>query len=566
MTPRQTAPTIAFVLLLFASACTQDRPERAEAEILTIYSSLPLQGDSRPQSEDIVRAMEMALEENGGMAGDVRIEYVSLDDADPELGFWEPGQVEENARAAADDDTTIAYIGEFNSPASVYSIPILNEAGILQVSPSNTAVGLTRSDGAQPGEPDIYYPTGERTYGRVIPADHVQAGAIATWMRDHGCTSVFILNDGGPYGKPIADQVERNARDQGLDVLGNDPIDVDARSFSGPAGAVKESSADCFFFGGITQSRAPEVADEVANAVPGIAMFFADGVAESAFTNELDDKIAENVFITNPTLDPAAYPPSAQEFFEGFRSEHGRDPEPYAIYGYEAMSVVLDSIARAGGAAAATPEGRRAVISAFFQTTDRESVLGTYDIDPYGDPTLDTYGGFTVANGELVFDTVIEADVAEPTDGPSLDPGSVPGSSEPTGSPIEMTSLEGTWRSGKVTLEDIAKEFSEEEARTVFETNGASRYIINFLRLTGTRWHATVSVDGRPQEGAQEGSFEIDGDRIYMGEPGFEGTYTYRYVLDGDSLTIRLLESTAPPEDDVFQYAHYEAEPFVRVD
>src|SRR5688500_18053569 len=134
-------------------------PEDGGGGELVIYSSLPLQGDSRPQSEDVVNGMKLALEQKGGEAGGHKIKYVSLDDATASTDKWEPGQVSTNARKAVGDDNAIAYLGEFNSGASAVSIPIVNEAGILQVSPSNTYVGLTRSEGAEKGEPDKYYPT-----------------------------------------------------------------------------------------------------------------------------------------------------------------------------------------------------------------------------------------------------------------------------------------------------------------------------------------------------------------------------------------------------------------------
>jgi branched-chain amino acid transport system substrate-binding protein len=52
------------------------------------------------------------------------------------------------------DPTSIAYIGEFDSGASAISIPILNETQIAQISPSDTAIGLTRDGpGADLGEP-----------------------------------------------------------------------------------------------------------------------------------------------------------------------------------------------------------------------------------------------------------------------------------------------------------------------------------------------------------------------------------------------------------------------------
>src|ERR1700755_635818 len=174
---------------------------------LTIYSSLPLQGDSRPQSESVVNGEKMALEEAGGKVGKFTIKYVSLDDATAAAGKWDPGQTSADGRKAAQDPSTIVYLGEFNSGASAISLPITNEAGILQISPSNPYVGLTRSEGADKGEPDKYYPSGKRTFGRVVPADHIQAAAQVTYQKDNGCTKLYILNDKEVYGKGLADQV-----------------------------------------------------------------------------------------------------------------------------------------------------------------------------------------------------------------------------------------------------------------------------------------------------------------------------------------------------------------------
>jgi len=378
------------------------------ASELTIYSSLPLQGDSRPQSEDVVRGMKLALEQNGGKAGNIKIKYVSLDDSTASTGKWEPGQVSTNARKAIGDESTIAYLGEFNSGASAVSIPIINEAGILQVSPSNTYVGLTREQGADEGEPAKYYPTGERTYGRVVPADHIQAAAQVSYMKDQGCTNVYILNDKEVYGKGLATQVEQIAGEQDLEVLGNDGIDTKAANFRALADKVKGAGAGCFFFGGITQNKGVQVFKDVAAGSPDIKMFGPDGVAESPFTSKVGDSLEKNIFITNPTLDPKFYPPAAQKFFDEFEAKHGKKPEPYAIYGFEAMSITLQAI-EAAGDVKADKEGRAAVVEAFLNTKGRESVLGTYDIDENGDTTLSDYGGYKIEGGELVFDKVIKA-------------------------------------------------------------------------------------------------------------------------------------------------------------
>jgi branched-chain amino acid transport system substrate-binding protein len=69
------------------------------------------------------------------------------------------------------------------------------------------------------------------------------------------------------------------------------------------------------------------------------------------------------------------------------------------------MSVILDAIDRAAGAGTVD---RQAVVDAFFATSNRASVLGTYDIDAYGDTTLPDYGGFRVMGGEVVFDRILK--------------------------------------------------------------------------------------------------------------------------------------------------------------
>jgi branched-chain amino acid transport system substrate-binding protein len=395
-------------LSLGVAACGSDNnggSGSTGSNTLTIYSSLPLQGDSRPQSESVVNGEKLALEEAGGKVGKFTIKYVSLDDATAAAGKWDPGQTSADARKAAQDPSTIVYLGEFNSGASAISIPILNESNTLQISPSNTYVGLTRSEGADKGEPDKYYPAGKRTYGRVVPADHIQAAAQVTYQKDQGCKKTYILNDKEVYGKGIAVQVENIGKGQGLQIAGNDGIDTKAANFRSLATKIKSSGADCMFFGGITQNKGVQVFKDVNAANPTMKLFGPDGVAESAFATKLGSSVEKQTYITNPTLDPKLYPPAAQDFFAKFKEKFGNDPQPYAIYGYEAMKVALLAIQNAGDKG----NDKQAVIDAFFKIKDRDSVLGKYSIDENGDTTLSDYGADRVEGGKLVFDKVIKA-------------------------------------------------------------------------------------------------------------------------------------------------------------
>src|SRR5687767_9949117 len=161
-TPMRIACTLAVAsVALSPVASDAAAPAQTGQQRWTVYSSMPLQGAGRPQALAVVRGARLALEEAGGRAGVHSIRYVSLDNSTRRARVWMPVETSENARRAAQDESTVAYIGEFNSGASAISIPILNEVGFAQISPANTAVGLTRSGpGADLGEPDKYYPTG----------------------------------------------------------------------------------------------------------------------------------------------------------------------------------------------------------------------------------------------------------------------------------------------------------------------------------------------------------------------------------------------------------------------
>jgi len=151
---------------------------RVSGDTLTIYSSVPLHGASAVSGRAVIGGERIALQQVGGRVGRYRVVLRVLDDSTTQRGEWDPGQTTLDVRQAVRDRTTIGYIGELNSGASAISIPPLNRVGIPQISPTSTAVGLTQdAPGASPGEPQKYYPTGVRTFARVIPNDSVQAAA-----------------------------------------------------------------------------------------------------------------------------------------------------------------------------------------------------------------------------------------------------------------------------------------------------------------------------------------------------------------------------------------------------
>jgi branched-chain amino acid transport system substrate-binding protein len=403
------------VFALTVAACGDDDDDggggEAGGDTLNVYSSLPLQGASRPQTTAMVEGIRLALEEAGGKAGDYRIKYTSLDDSTAQAGTWTPEAASANARKVAQDDSAIAYIGEFNSGASAISIPILNEVPIAQVSPANTAVGLTSDEpGADEGEPEKYYPTGERHYLRIVPKDTIQGAALATLMKKDGCQTIYILNDKEVYGAGLSRNIESAAKEQGLEVAANEGIDPKAPNFRSQAASIRSAGADCFVFSGITANGAVQLYKDVSAAVPNAKLYGPDGVAESGFSDPAEGGIPPEVQaktkVTVATLSPDEYPPEGRKFFSQFEKKYGEpNPDPYAIYGYEAMDLILDTCKELGPDCS----DRQAMIDALFQTKGRKSVLGTYDIDENGDTTITDYGVYSIKGGELEFDQTVKA-------------------------------------------------------------------------------------------------------------------------------------------------------------
>jgi branched-chain amino acid transport system substrate-binding protein len=378
---------------------------------LTIYSSLPLQGTSRGQSTAVIQGEKLALSDlaPGGKLGKYTLKYVSLDDSTAQNpGTADEGQTAQNARKASSDASTILYLGEFNSGGSKVSIPILNKKGIPQISPSNTYVGLTTDDpGSEPGEPQKYYPTGKRTYARVVPRDTIQGAALVATMKEDGCKAVTLWNDGSTYGAGLARNIELSSKQGGLAVQDKQRTDKNAPNYRSLASGIK---SDCFLWSGVTGENGVQVFKDAASAAPNAKLYGPDGVAEAAFTDPKKGGIPANVGartkVTVATLGVKDLP-DAKPVVDAFTKKYGTAQiDPYAIYGYETMALGLDALKRAGS----NGNDREKVIEEIFNTKDRKSVLGTYSIDENGDTTLTDYGLYKIEGGQPTYEKKIVAD------------------------------------------------------------------------------------------------------------------------------------------------------------
>jgi len=395
-------------LILALAGCANDTPDdggpKDGPRTLTIYSSLPLHGPDRERSRDMVNAIKLALQESGGKIGALSITYVSLDSSTAEDDGWTSDRVLDNARTAVRDLNAIAYIGDFESAATALSLPLTNEGHVLQVSPSSTYDGLTRPGSRRPAEPQRFYPSGLLTFGRVVPADHVQASALVGYMKAEGVRTLAMLADRDLYGAGLADQIEKAAERQDIRVADLGRINARTRDLGDPAKDVAAAGADAFLFAGDGRSGAARVFSAVANAAPSLLLFGPAAVDDDPAVQALPSAIQRRMRLTSPLLPLRLLPRSARAFDQRFTKTFGRRPVPDALQAYAAAGAVLDSIRAAG----LKGNDRRAVTDAFFAMRDHPSVLGMYSIDRYGDTSLSTFAGNRLSGGSLVLDKVLK--------------------------------------------------------------------------------------------------------------------------------------------------------------
>jgi branched-chain amino acid transport system substrate-binding protein len=400
-------------LAAVVSACGSSSKSGGSATVsgstLTIYASVPLQGGSGDQGKAIENGAAIAVSQIGGKIGKYTINYKKLDDSLASTGAADEGKASQNARTTVSDKSAVGYVGDYNSGISKVTIPILNQGGVMQISPSNTYVGLTSTaPGHEPGEPDKYYPTGKRTYARVVPIDTVQAAALLLQMKSDGCKAVTVWNSKSTYSAGLATNVQQESSKAGIKVAGNVGYDPKAANYRSLAANV---NTDCFLSTGEIEQNANQGLKDVAAVKPNVKIYESDGDCLNASadpTKGVPTVVAPRFKCSIATLDPKSFGPDGKKFFDQYaKTYHTASPDPYAIYGYESMKLILDAI-KTASANGTKSISRQDVVNEVFKTKNRNSVLGTYSINSDGDTSLTDYGVYVIKGGKLTFDKVVK--------------------------------------------------------------------------------------------------------------------------------------------------------------
>lgn len=162
---------------LVAAGCGQADQGDGEA-VVTVYVSAPKDGPAELAGRGVVQGARLALAGAGHHAGGVRVEGYYMDASQPpghglvvqpvpKVRRFDSVAAAANARMAVEDSTSIAYIGELDSGASRTSVPITNQAGLLQVAPGSGASDLVRAETFNDDVPEEVQTSGRRTFAQL---------------------------------------------------------------------------------------------------------------------------------------------------------------------------------------------------------------------------------------------------------------------------------------------------------------------------------------------------------------------------------------------------------------
>jgi branched-chain amino acid transport system substrate-binding protein len=372
----------------------------ATGEIIKIAVDLPVSGGDATDGIPTRNGMQLAIDQ-ANKAGGVTVagktymlEMFPLDDVPPGGQSFDPAQGAKNVDSYIADADVMVMLGPFNSSVAKAQMPKLNQAGLCNISPANTNETLTKPEF---GETANLRPTGKVTYFRVVTTDDIQGPAEADYAYNKlGFKKVYILDDTTTYGKGIADNFERQFKQNGGEVLGHEGVPKGTTDYSSILTKIAALKPDLLYYGGTSSNNIPLARKQMKSAGLTIPLMGGDGIKDLEYINvagpDANGSYASVAAVNVETL------AEAKQFIEdykaaGFKEELGA----YSGPGYETANIAIDALKRA------TSKSREAVCEALRNTKEFKGVLGTTTFDENGDTSNKVISFYEVKDGKWVF-------------------------------------------------------------------------------------------------------------------------------------------------------------------
>ena len=353
---------------------------RVEAgEEIQIRSLNAISGDVAFLGLPNQRGVEQAIEDFGQINGfDVSM-GAGLDD----LCSADGGQAA--AQTIVADEQVIGVIGTSCSGAATAAAPLISEAGMVMISPSNTSPALT-SD--QQGNAGDNYNVG---YYRTAHNDLFQGAAMAEFVfTELGLTTAAAIHDGDPYTEGLASAFTAAFEELGGEVTGFTAVAKEDTDMVPVLTEIAAGSPQALFFP-IFQPAGDFVADQ-ASGVDGLEdtiLLAADGLLVDGY---LELEQSEGMHFSGPDTrfgqnKNESTGVNAEEFLATYEANNGEAPSaPFWGHSYDATAMLLDAIEAASTLDGDTLVINRAGVRDYLNNlTGYEGIIGTINCDNFGD-------------------------------------------------------------------------------------------------------------------------------------------------------------------------------------
>lgn len=325
------------------------------------------------------RGIEIAIADYGQIKGFDVTSGTGLDD----LCSADGGQAA--AQTIVADEQVVGVIGTSCSGAATAAAPLISQAGMVMISPSNTSPALT-SD--QQGNAGDNYNVG---YYRTAHNDLFQGAAMAQFVFEElGLTTAAAIHDGDPYTEGLAGAFTNAFEALGGEVTGFSGVAKEDTDMVPVLTEIAAGGPEALFFP-IFQPAGDFIADQ-ASDVSGLentVLLAADGLLVDGF---LELEQTEGMHFSGPDTrfgqnKNASTGVNAEEFLAVYEAEHGEAPSaPFWGHAYDATAMLLDAIDAAsaldGDALVIDRAGVREYLDGL---TGYEGIIGTINCDDFGD-------------------------------------------------------------------------------------------------------------------------------------------------------------------------------------
>ena len=364
-----TALSLLFVFSLPALADMHCADELGCVEVgpddpIVIGALLTVSGATSFYGEDSRGGIEIAIDERDGMLLGREIELVVEDS----LCSAEGGQA--TAQRAAADESIVGLIGTTCSGAAQGAMPIISEAGMLMISPSNTSPRLTNDDVDAGG---TYYPG----YFRTSHNDLFQGSMGARFAIEVlGAASVATIHDGDPYTEGLAVVMAQTFGDMGGEVVFQGAIAKGDTDMTAILTEIAASSPDVVYFPVFTP-ESEFIATQLVNT-PGLEdaeMVVTDGSFSSTFAGNTG-AAAVGIHMTSPYVAGDEYDAFLETWMDTFGTP---PPSGFHAHAYDATNILLDAVeaVAAEGDDGTLMIGRQALREAVSAVEDYDGLTGT---------------------------------------------------------------------------------------------------------------------------------------------------------------------------------------------